>query len=160
MSMSVAYAIMNAGEISIRSSDNIRHCLDLKTDRFGEGYVYFRTYAITGLSRSFRFDQISETYNDRKLMKFLADSGRGEYISHPPGAEPVEEPGPFSMYGPDDGSPLLIYVWRDEYMRIIGHKQHHGYNFVVFNSPSDEERFINGLTNDEYTNYMNEFNYC
>ena len=148
MSMSVAYAIMNAGEISIRSSDNIRRCLDLKTDRFGEGYVYFRTYAVTGLSRSFRFDQISDTYNDRKLMKFLADSGRGEYISHPPGAEPEE------------AEPLLIYVWRDEYMRIVGHKQHHGYNFVIFDSPTSDERFINGLTNDEYTNYMNEFNGC
>jgi hypothetical protein len=140
MSMSIAYAMMSAGEISIRSPDNIKRCLDLKTDRFGEGYVYFRTYAVTGLSRSFRFDQISETYSDRKLMKFLADSGRGEYIS-------------------GEDSSLLIYVWRDEYMRIVEHNQHIGYNFVIFDPPTSEERFINGLTNDEYTNYMNEFNY-
>ncbi len=160
MSMSVAYAMMSAGEISIRSRDNIKRCLDLNTDRFGEGYVYFRVYAVTGLSRSFRFDQVDQTYSDRKLMKFLADSGRGEYICHPPGAEPEEDPSPSSIFGPDDGKPLLIYVWRDEYMRIVQHNQHHGYNFVIFDPPTSEERFINGLTNDEYTNYMNEFNYC
>ncbi len=148
--MSIAYAMMSAGDISIRSRENITmRCLELTTERFGDGYVYNRIYAVTGLSRSFRFDQISDTYSDRKLMKFLADSGRGELVVYPA----IE-----TTYAAAE--PVIIYVWRDDYMRIVEHNQHHGYNFVIFDPPTSEERFINGLTNDEYTYYMNEFNGC
>ncbi len=119
MSMSVAYAMMSAGDISIRSEENIRRCLELKTDRFGTGHVYYKVYAVTSLSRSFRFDQVEVTYADRKVMKHLVDSGQGELITHK-----------------SDG--LLIYIWRDEYNNIVAHNEHNDYRFVVLDTPPYE----------------------
>ncbi len=146
--MSVAYAMMSAGDISIRAQENIiNRCLELKTERFGPGYVYNRIYAVTGLSRSFRFDQISETYYDRKMMEFFVNDGRGELVVHPAidAGDAVTEP-------------ILIYVYRDEYMRIIEHNQHHGYKFVIFDNPTSEEYQAHRLTEAEYKQFQNEFN--
>ncbi len=148
MSMSVAYAMMSAGDISIRAQENIiNRCLELTTERFGAGYVYNRIYAVTGLSRSFRFDQISDTYHDRKMMEFMANDGRGELVVHPA----IES-------GDAATEPILIYVYRDEYTRIVEHNQHHGYKFVIFDSPTMEEHRAHGLTRAEYEQFQNEFN--
>ncbi len=147
MSMSVAYAMMNAGDISIRSPENIKCCLELNTARFGTGHVYFRVFAVTSPSRSFRFDQVAETYSDRKVMKHLVEvMGQGEFISHSaPSNGGAGGPEP----APSGETPTLIYVWEGEYNKIVGHNQHHGYNFVVLKCPSFEEYLKIGDITDE-----------
>ena len=165
MSMSIAYAMMNAGERSILSLENIRYrCLGITTDRFGPGYVYYRVFAALSSARSYRFDQISDTYSDRKMMKHLATVGQGERISNPPSEAfppvPVAS-GPCSLsaiHGEEPPTdPLLIYVWRDEYNKIVAHNQHHGLDFVVFDTPTHEVWVEHGLTDEEMHKCMKEF---
>lgn len=130
--MSVAYAVMNAGDISIRDQDSIKRCPELESERFGSGHVYYRVLAITGASRSFRFDQIESAYIDRKVMKYLVDSGHGKFVSH-------------AVAAPS----LLLYVWRDDYEQIINHNQHHGYNFVILDQPAPEIYGEHGILSEE-----------
>ena len=163
--MSIAYAMMNAGERSILSLENIRYsCLEITTDRFGTGYVYYRVYAALSSSRSYRFDQVATTYNDRKMMKTLADAGKGERISNPPSEAHPTVPftnGSYSMSAIFGQEPLtvapLIYVMRDEYDKIVGHNQHHGLDFVVFDYPQCESWDEYHLTDEEMTKCMKQF---
>jgi hypothetical protein len=114
------------------------------------------------MARSYRFDQISSTYSDRKIMKSLADAGKGTLIQNAPSeAHPPipESEGPPSPYDPPPiTGPLLIYVWRSDYNQIVSANQHHGLNFVVFDPPTDDEWAAYGLTDEEWRKYQNQFN--
>ncbi len=160
---SIGYAMMNVEEGKmIATLEHIRYrCLSLTTDRFGTGNVYYKVYAVLGLARSYRFDQISDCYSDRKMMQSLADIGRGELIVHAPSEVHPPIPshgssGPLSGLEPIVG-PLLIYVWRSDYDRIVAANQHHGHHFVVFEPPTDEEWEKYRLTPEEWKKCEKEF---
>ena len=179
MSMSIAYAMMSAEGIYIRSAENIRYkCIGLNTNQFGNGYVYYRVFAALSMGRSYRFDQVSETYMSRKVMQHLVDSGQGEFVSHPALPEPEPEPippapaappalpprapmpylAPLDQAPPVQDGPLLIYIWRNDYNDVVNHNQHHGYNFVIFDFPPMDFFWEHGsLTDDEVREFSERY---